>query len=868
MRKVANRKIIRKLSFRTMKEKKWKNLIAVLAIGLTTLLFTALFTVGGSLISTMEEGTMRQVGMSAHGGYKYLSMQEYEQVKAAGGFTEITYDIIAGFGANPELSAIQTEVRYGEDRAAQLSFAYPETGHMPRGGKECVASSKILEALGVPMELGAKVPLSIISHDEQGNERLIEEEFVLSGYYMSNEASHAQEFWISRQWLEEHVPLLQENFNKHVEKNGVWTADGSIQAMINFSSAYDIERQMEELTSRAGLTDQVHIGVNWAYATSEIDMTTLLLGIIILAIIILSGYLIIYNIFYINVTADIRYYGLLKTIGTTGRQLRRMVHQQALFLSGAGIPLGLISGFLVGRGILPAIYGALNTNGIRKVSLNPWIFVGSAIFALFTVYISCIRPCRLAARVSPIEAVRYVEGGARYKKGKVKPKERKSRSGRITAAGLAFANMGRNRKKAVIVIASLSLSLVLINATYGLVKGFSFESYVQDYLMKDMQVGHAFTVNHSGGVIPAMDVVTPELKEMLLDIEGVEEIASSNYHSGTIYLSGKVLEQFTAYYRSGEFLGGSLPYMEEAANERIEEQTAYASNYYLDEALLPYLTISKGNFDREKFMSGGYAILLQTVNEDPEDWWLRVGDKFSLGSNGDEETGEFPKKELEIMAIGTIPYSITIRMYTVFSSVLLLCEKDFEELYDSNGSLHACLTVADDKEEQVAATVEETIKQYNPELVLTTKETMKQEFANEMSMFSVTGGLLSGILALIGILNMINALITGILARRQEFAMMQAVGMTGGQLRKMLTWEGIWYGIWTLGIAATIGNLVSYGVLYLMGNVMSGFQWSFQPLPLLISIPVIALRSVALPVLCYHGLCRISIVERLRMAEV
>lgn len=868
MRKVANRKIIRKLSFRTMKEKKWKNLIAVLAIGLTTLLLTALFTVGGSLISTMEEGTMRQVGTSSHGGYKYLSLQEYEQVKAAGGFTEITYDIIAGFGANPELSAIQTEVRYAEDRAAQLSFAYPEAGHMPREEKECVASSKVLEALGVPMELGAKVPLSVISHDEQGNERLIEEEFVLSGYYMSNEASHAQEFLISRQWLEEHVPLLQENYNKRAERNGVWTAEGSIQALVNFSSSYDIERQMEELTSRAGLTDMVGVSVNWAYATSEIDMTTLLLGIVILAIIILSGYLIIYNIFYINVTADIRYYGLLKTIGTTGRQLRRMVHQQALLLSGAGIPLGLLSGFLVGRGILPAIYGALNTNGIKKVSLHPWIFVGSALFALFTVYLSCIRPCRLAARVSPIEAVRYVEGGAKHGKGKIKYKERKTKSGRITAAGLAFANMGRNRKKAVIVIASLSLSLVLINATYGLVKGFSFESYVKSYLLKDMQVSHSSMMNLSGGVTRDYEAVTPELKEMLLDIEGVEEISVSNYRGGIIHLSGKVLEQFTSYYHSEEFLGSMPSYITEGVEEFIEDRFAYASNYCLDETLLSHLTISEGSFDRNKFLSGGYAVLLRHVDEDSEDWWLSVGDKVTLGSYGDEEIGEFPKKELEIVAIGTIPYSVTNRSYTIFSSELLLCEKDFEELYDSRGSLHACLTVADDREEQVAASVKEMIQQYNPELVLTTKETMRQEFAGEMRMFSVTGGLLSGILALIGILNMINAMITGILARRQEFAMMQAVGMTGGQLRKMLTWEGIWYGIWTLGIAATIGNLVSYGVLYLMGNVMSGFQWSFQPLPLLLSIPVIALLSVVLPVLCYHGLCRVSIVERLRMAEV
>ncbi len=80
---VANKRIIRTLTWRTIREKKWKNLIAVLAIALTSVLFTALFTVGGSMLTTFEESTFRQIGTSAHGGYKYLSMEEYEKIKAA-----------------------------------------------------------------------------------------------------------------------------------------------------------------------------------------------------------------------------------------------------------------------------------------------------------------------------------------------------------------------------------------------------------------------------------------------------------------------------------------------------------------------------------------------------------------------------------------------------------------------------------------------------------------------------------------------------------------------------------------------------------------------------------------------------------------
>ncbi|MDE7286960.1 MAG: ABC transporter permease, partial [Lachnospiraceae bacterium] len=361
MRRVANKKIIRILSYRTMREKKWKNIIAIMAIALTTLLFTALFTVGTSMMESMQEGIFRQIGTSAHGGYKYLTEEEYERIKAAGGYKDISYDIVAGFAQNPELNMLQTEVRYAEDKMAKWSYSYPERGEMPKEMNECAASSKVLEALGVPLKLGARVPLTIVTHDKDGREKTLKEEFILSGFWYSNEASHAQELWISKKWVNENVDLLEENYYKREEERGLFHAEGTIQASVWFDSSYDIESQVSDLTKRAGFAeDEVRESVNWGYATATMDGMNMVLGIGLLGIIILSGYLIIYNIFYINVSSDIRYYGLLKTIGTTGKQLRRMVRTQALLLSAAGIPIGLFAGWFVGKMLLPFIYTAVN----------------------------------------------------------------------------------------------------------------------------------------------------------------------------------------------------------------------------------------------------------------------------------------------------------------------------------------------------------------------------------------------------------------------------------------------------------------------------------------------------------------------------
>lgn len=97
-------------------------------------------------------------------------------------------------------------------------------------------------------------------------------------------------------------------------------------------------------------------GVNWAYMSSraeEADPFTLIILLGAVSVILITGYLIIYNIFQISVVSDIRFYGLLKTIGTTKEQIRRLIRRQAFLLSAIGIPIGLLVGFGIGKLLLP-----------------------------------------------------------------------------------------------------------------------------------------------------------------------------------------------------------------------------------------------------------------------------------------------------------------------------------------------------------------------------------------------------------------------------------------------------------------------------------------------------------------------------------
>ena len=135
-------------------------------------------------------------------------------------------------------------------------------------------------------------------------------------------------------------------------------------------------------------------------------------------------------------------------------------------------------------------------------------------------------------------------------------------------------------------------------------------------------------------------------------------------------------------------------------------------------------------------------------------------------------------------------------------------------------------------------------------------------------MFLLLGGVLCFIVAVIGILNFLNAILTGIITRRRDFAMLQSIGMTGRQLKTMLVWEGLLYALFSL-ISSLIFCLL---IEPLAGNMFENMFWFFTArftmLPVFCVIPVFLLLGIVLPLLAYRAFSGKSIVERLRESDV
>ena len=315
MFKVNNRKIISKISCRTLKKGKTRNIIAIVAIILTAVMFTTLFTIGTSVIESIQMSTMRQVGTRAHGGFKFLTWQQYEKVAADPEVKVISYNVNVGFAENPELKKTYTELRYTEEKAAEWSFNMPTTGTLPKNRLDIATTTTVLDALGVPHEIGATVPMEFTANDTKYSEN-----FTLCGWWEDDIVMAVNEAFVSREYCDEVAPVWQDGETNR----DMFAYSGAVNPSLFFSSSWNIEEQVMSLKERCGFDDDVNEGVNWAYATGTVDATTIALIVGLLALIMLSGYLIIYNIFYISVNGDIKFYGLLKTIGTTNKQLKQL----------------------------------------------------------------------------------------------------------------------------------------------------------------------------------------------------------------------------------------------------------------------------------------------------------------------------------------------------------------------------------------------------------------------------------------------------------------------------------------------------------------------------------------------------------------
>lgn len=829
-----NRPVLKLLAKRSLKAQ--KNTIAVLAIMLATLLFTSLFTIAISLQTAMQESNMRTTGTSAHAGIKRLSWEEYEKLSSDTGIKDIGYSIIIGNAVGDDFNKTPTELRYGDETYSELTFNTPDTGHLPEQKNEIATSRIVLDAMGLPDKVGTQMELTFTTDTDTFTDT-----FTLCGIWDGDAVAYRQTMLLSKKYTEQVAPVI------HGETDGTTppVGTGYIDAVMMMPTAWNIEKQALEVTSKYGLDERVSI--NDAYGMATVNLSSMLPLVAGIAVIFIAGYLLIYNVFYISIAQDIRFYGMLKTLGTTARQIRKIVYKKAIKLSLMGIPIGLLLGWPIGRLLLPAIVNML-TDDIRIVTtVNPLIFLVAIVFSAITVFISCQKPAILAAKVSPMEALHYIEqtGG----------KKKQRRSKHISTMMMAKNNLTRNKKKVMIVTLSFALSIVLLNSVYTYVTSFDFDKFVADFSLTDFTVSDTTVINNYAPYNTAN--VSQDFISQAESLNGLEDI-------GNIYLwTSKQPLSENDLARLQELSASSSDIANELENYRVRQEHG-VNVYGLDDFPAEYVQVLDGELNTEQWKAGtGVYVTPLRMMGDGSLCLYKPGDQISVtqldGTN----------KVYDVLAVVSIPSALQTPLQVDMGLDYIFPTNELLENMVS-ADQPAMKTIFNVDEEHQLAT-ENWLKNYttNTDTALDylSKVTLRQTFDGMINMYRLVGGALCAILALIGILNFINSMTTSILSRYREIAMLQSVGMTGRQVKQMLIYEGIGYSILGLFGSLILSVIASLTVVRMMGAELTYFTWHFTLLPVFLCIIPLILITAIVPLVCYNKMAQKTVVERLRIAE-
>ncbi len=842
--------VIKKLSNRYFKSNKSRNIIAVIAIILTTILFTTIFTLGSGLIDTVQEQNIRKAGGDGQAVLNYISDDIYNNIEGNSLIEKIAYTKAVSYRLKNEgLEKWRSDLWYMDDTALEFARYEPTTGHKPESQNEIIADTRTLEALGVKAEIGEIVSLK---YEIKGIE--YEADFILCGFWETDSLSNIGRIIVSEAFVESRSDILTYTYPVDNDYSGIVTA------YIMFRGKGDIESKLNELLSETGYTCDTMGGsqieenyiiarVSPAYQSSNLFENPMLLisGIAGILLIIITGYLIIYNIFQISVIQDIQSYGQLKTLGTTKQQIKKMINCQAVKLSLIGVPIGLLIGFFLGRALVPFLMnGTIYTAdaGIT-VTANPLIFIGAAAFAIFTVLISVRKPAKIAGTVSLIEAIRYTENDVSAFSGKKNILKNSTHGAKIHR--MALANLGRNRKRTILVIVSMTLSLVLFNTVFTFSSGFDINKYIAKFVNTD------FVISSADYFQFRYETSSHDLSESF--VEAVME--SDCFEAGGKLYTTRVLEE--AFSTENSVF----------SNYNTDENDNPLVDFYgADDFLLKNMDIIEGTIDWQALKTGKYVLLNVECDDngnmiDNPD--IKVGDTIRFNHVGMDGLSSTTDNHFELIVMAKVCVNEnTATTRNTGASRFYMPTENYLPLCTSPHLVSFPFNVKDGTDTQMKEFLDSYVKDIEPSMDFDCRETYVSSFENLTSLIVTIGGTLSIVIGFIGIVNFVNSVLTSIITRRKEFAMLQSIGMTGKQLKQLISCEGLYYSVGTVFASAVFGTLFSIIIVKGISDGIWFFTYRFVMWPMLVIYPCLIILTILIPALLYKQISKTSIIERLR----
>lgn len=819
-------KMTTRVAYCNMRHYKSKNILIGIAIILTTLLLFVIPSIGKDMVE-VNFAVINKIYPTWHALYR--NVDESTVMKLAAHHDVKTYGLRSDAGYM-NLEDATVSMMYMDRTGMELYKVKLKEGQLPQKENDIVVSKGILEALGQNGKIGdtITVPYQILKDD--GLDYTKEKDFRICGFLADNESSKEQKQYtslVSEAFLKAEIPVEQVKYRFLLQVNG---QKGNTTA--------DYTETIQNIARQFGISED-DMNINKEYlAANYVDPATIPVIVGIMLIVVLAGIITIYSVYYVSMNQRVREFGKLKAIGSTKRQLRQIVLREGMGVALFAIPIGLLIGTVAVKVVLLQFVehakdsNVLITEAYKVVAKGEvqlyywWIYLLAIAVTLCTVYLSLMKPMRMAAKVSEIEAMRY-QGGSKRQKS--------SRKGYqfLNIGRLTKRNLAENKKKSTITIVSMAVTGIFVMMVATVLScanpmESAKSSIVGQYEISPIvESGNKEHPEYEWAEVQKNNPLNEGLKQQIEELDGVERV-----------------DVFTALKVSGG------PFEEKIGTEFING----VPEEYAEELKKG---ITEGNVTYEELKSGDKVILDRALLH----WYpdIKVGDKLKLNIHDGDNTFQ---KEIEVAAIGE--YGTGLTNY----NCLIMAKEGAEKLTINNSSSYFQVIADKDYDEALEASLQ-AIVDGSGRLQMRTWKNEYDTWENAMQMTRGACYAFIIILAAISIMNLINTMINSVHVRKKELGMMQAIGMSDRQLMKMLQLEGIFYTVGTLIISIGVGSLAGYP-LFLYAKRTGMFDISTYHYPVTAAIIIILTLFVIqmlLAIFIAKSVRKDSLIERIRFSE-
>ncbi len=781
----------KKLASRSIKADKRRSVFVILTIALAVCLMgTLCFLYSAQQLKTLD-GILGQYQAGCGG----LTREEVARLVDTGRFEKWGCTVEAGTARH-------------EDGVLQVSYVSPEmidlmgygeiTGAYPQGENELCVERSFFRYFGLSGEAGQTVALDLGDGEKS---------YTVTGILEAENDSRIFTVWI---------PEAAVNTESSYELR--FRFAGS-QGMEPDQLRADIERFFAEM----GIPED-----RTFYSSSYFGMVDLYLGngmevyaaALLIAVVCA---IVVYNIFYISVMGKMREYGRLKVLGTTPRQLKRVVKRERRFLTAIAIPLGLVCAAGIALIAVPG-YWSWGDN-LRSAVVVSLLTYG-------TVLIATRKPMAMAGKVSAIEAIRATAYSQQQG-----PSVSRQLHRRLTMPRLAWMNFSRNRKKAFVTTLSLGLTGILLLCVSAYANSVDVKEMAQSqfgdrsqYLLQyEDFAGREFVemqrenplgqdLREELAALPGVDYVTA-YSLTCVEIPAISAIPGNSEHEPFV-VRGISQEDMTEMYAGSGVLEGTADYRQLLDGDGI-------------------LVCPAGGALKEIYRTG-----------------YQVGDTVTLSCyNGQSKT----------YTVMGIVQDVQIGSSTHF---FILPEEELAALYPDIADFTGYVNLhAEQDSDQLRRAVFGAVSDQRvavsglDDLSAELERGLREELARDY-----------GILVFIfvfSLINLANTLITNLLTRQQEFGVFQSVGMSDRQLSNMLSFECLYYVGITLLVTLTLGTACSLVVCEVFDQIglFGTLTYHFPALQVLLFAAALLLVQGVFSACAVRYTRRLSLVERIKALD-